>query len=163
MSQTDDRIVASDVSEPAEATLAAPPEKRKRKIVPYILVALALVASVISWLLLTPLVRITPENCARIKPGMTQQDVEGILGGPPGMYDGLGEFQFVDAHPAGKGAGLEWTARDGDVVIVFDKNGQVAKSTFYPIRVTAYDQWSLVVERVTRCTLSRWEWWWAWG
>ena len=115
-------------------------------------------------LLVSPVTRITPENCARIKPGMTQKQVEAILGGPPDWYDGMGGFQFDAASPTGKGAdGLEWAASHGDVDVVFDGKGCVVKATFYPGHALGYDLRSFVVERLTRCTWSRWERWWTWG
>jgi hypothetical protein len=112
-------------------------------------------------LLFIPVVLITPESCARIKPGMTKTQVEAILGGPPDWYDGVGGVQFGAEAPIGKGeAGLDWLASDGDLVVLFDGNGCVVKADFYHIQVLDYDLWSLVVERLTRCTLISWDRWW---
>ena len=113
-------------------------------------------------LLFIPVVRVTPENVARIKHGMTREQVEAILGGPPEWYDGVGGIEFFGPpYPPDKGRpGFEWTAIDGCVYVVFDGKGRVFEATFYPIHVLNQDLWSFVVERLTRCTRSRWESWW---
>ncbi len=112
-------------------------------------------------LLYIPLVRITPGNFARIQRGMTQKQVEAILGGPPGHYDGVGVLEFPAGHPPDKERGLEWSAIDGDVYVVFDGNGCVFNATFYPSTAISQDLWSFVVERITRCRLSSWHRWWC--
>jgi hypothetical protein len=112
-------------------------------------------------LLLIPVVRITPENCARIKPGMTQKQVEVILGGPPDWYDGAVGFQYVAEEPIGKGGtGLDWFASGGNIEVAFDGTGSVLKATYYPGQATGLNLESFMVERITRCTLSRWRRWW---
>src|SRR5262245_40711012 len=48
--------------------------------------AIALVLALLPWLYRRPHPQITEENFRKIKHGMTQQEVESILGGPPGDY-----------------------------------------------------------------------------
>jgi hypothetical protein len=70
-------------------------------------VALAvLIVSAVWWAAL-PRLGVTKANCARIKPGMTQEEVEAILGGPPGTYfDGrLAAAGPTSAPPGGRWGG----------------------------------------------------------
>lgn len=114
---------------------------------------------VVAGLMLTPLVRLTPENCARIQWGMTQAEVEAIVGGPPGQYDSVDEFQYDGSSPS-RPADLEWTSSHGTLEVDMDGRGGVFSSTFYPGHTLEYDVGWLLVERLTRSTQHQWVSWW---
>jgi hypothetical protein len=69
---------------------------------------------------------ITPENVARIKPGMTRSEVVALLGASPGNYDGAvfvsigSEMLFGDEHDV-------WVSRDASVKVSFDENQRVTE------------------------------------
>ena len=107
-------------------------------------------------LLLSPVASITPGTCARIHPGMTRQQVEGIIGGPPGWYDGTTSFQFGASSPMGLGSdGLDWFGSGGDIDVVFDGQERVVKVAFYPGQAQQDAPW-LLLERLTRHNRPWW-------
>jgi len=55
---------------------------------------IALVLALLPWLYRRPHPQITVENFRKIKHGMTQQEVESILGGPPGDYASGVQVQY---------------------------------------------------------------------
>lgn len=120
--------------------------------------------SVVAGLMLTPLVRLTTEYRAQIKTGMSQAEVEAIVGGPPGDYDAVSVFQYDRPAPFGKGPdGLEWSSSQGTLDVVFDGRGGVFSATFYPGHALEYDAWWFIVERLTRSTQHQWISWWIRG
>jgi hypothetical protein len=124
------------------------------------------IACILLGLLRTPIAHITPEDCARIKPGMTWEQVVAILGGPPGRYDGVdvAAFRFDAGRPGRKPpGGRRWYGDRGAIEVVFDGRWCVARATFYPGRALGHDLQSRIIERLTRCTRRRWEEWWMWG
>jgi outer membrane protein assembly factor BamE (lipoprotein component of BamABCDE complex) len=74
---------------------------------------------------------IDQEHCARIKKGMTQEEVEAIFGVPPGKYTkkDIDVWVFRIRRPAGER--LErWTGDEGVAKVTFDEQGAVVSSTF---------------------------------
>jgi hypothetical protein len=70
-------------------------------------------------------------HCDRIEKGMTQEEVEAILGGPPGKYTNK-NIVLLDLRswrPAGER--LEtWTGDEGVAEVTFDEQGAVVSSAF---------------------------------
>ena len=88
------------------------------------LVALAGVAAFVAW----PRVdRITRENADRIRPGMTQAEVEAILG-PPGDYrSGATVLAYDDGMSAAKvgRTAEDWVNDRGAITLEFNQAGRV--------------------------------------
>jgi hypothetical protein len=85
-----------------------------------------------------PATALTRANFNRIELGMTRQQVQDVLGGPPGFYDGGKEFceancgpyfflvfRDVDWHDA-------WIAPEVAVAVGFDEVDRVACKAVYP-------------------------------
>ncbi len=73
---------------------------------------------------------ITEENCARIRPGMGLEEVDAILGGPPGFYRsgrrvGPGLLAATDAP-------TRWVGERGTVRVWFDKDVKATRAEFAP-------------------------------
>lgn len=69
------------------------------------------------------------KRVSRIHSGMTQAEVEAVMGSPPGRYrtdDGYSTLK----HPI-EGA-LEWDLNEGFVVVQFDSAGTAKDATLYP-------------------------------
>ncbi len=94
-------------------------------------VALAvLVAPGAIWWFLPPRPGVTAANCARIKKGMRLEEVEAILGGPPGVYrDG----QRLEPYPGlylSEDGETEWMSEAGIAVVWFRGDGTVRRAHF---------------------------------
>src|SRR5262245_46919035 len=79
-------------------------------------------------------VRVDQETCDRILPGMTVAEVEEIIGGPAGWYDGITGYHSVDPVKR-KGSFPRWVARTGEIVLDQDKDGRVTGARYYPVTV----------------------------
>jgi hypothetical protein len=97
-----------------------------------------------------PVADISPASCARIQAGMRVQDVERIIGAPPGFYDGLGGIS-TDSPPRKNGY-LSWCGRRGEILVPYDARPPylVQKAGFYPAKMIWWDPVDFVRERVTR-------------
>jgi hypothetical protein len=76
---------------------------------------------------------IDQEHCARIKKGMTQGEVEAILGVPPGKYTNKNLIVLDPLSWSGRPAGERWELWFGDegvAEVTFDGQGAVVSSTF---------------------------------
>jgi outer membrane protein assembly factor BamE (lipoprotein component of BamABCDE complex) len=76
---------------------------------------------------------IDEEHCDRIKVGMRQEEVEAILGGPPGsftpdsvIYITISSFSMWD----GRERWEYWSGNEGQIEVAFDEQGAVQFSTF---------------------------------
>ena len=82
--------------------------------------------------------RITQEHYARIKPGMTVQEVDQILGGPEGVYVSLwNSHGSYPAPPPPKADGVkeqEWIGAAGAIWVYFDGNRCVVESHFVEVK-----------------------------
>jgi hypothetical protein len=85
--------------------------------------------------------RITEENIAAIKLGMTEKQVEAILGGPAGIYAFgavTGHYPWpmhcsppitgLDLAKETGGKGKEWVAKDISIFVLFDGEGRVRRT-----------------------------------
>lgn len=112
------------------------------------------VAGVVGYLALWlsgPRHRINMESATLIEKGMTQADVEAILGVPPGDYSsgeiawefsedqppgtrvGYRLFYYKDVRPTGIMRGKEWASNECIVVVEFDSSGKVVGVSGYPV------------------------------
>lgn len=74
--------------------------------------------------------------------GMTEREVEEVLGVPPGSHLELPEGQtvvYVHAEAASRGRtglakGYSWVGNDGNLGVSFDDDGKVAGVSFTPLR-----------------------------
>ncbi len=113
--------------------------------------SLGLIAALVLIVLATPVAGITPDRCARIRPGMTQDQVEAILGAPPGWYDGITGLRYLGSSSDSKGPmGMEWAGDRGSIEVIFDGSGRVFLASFYRGEATGHDWKWLIAERITR-------------
>jgi hypothetical protein len=98
--------------------------------------------------LFTPVAGINSATCARIRPGMTEQQAHDIVGVPPGWYDGVGGIR-TDA-PGYKGYKPSWKGLRGEILIDLDDSGRVAQATFYSGDILSWSPTSCLWERFTR-------------
>jgi hypothetical protein len=95
------------------------------------MIGIALMACVIVLCLFVGLLhrRFHPENCTAIRPGMTLNEVEDLLGGPPGDYGWLWfgssamTLEGVVAPPGS--TEMVWLNDDKRIEVYFDKQGRV--------------------------------------
>jgi outer membrane protein assembly factor BamE (lipoprotein component of BamABCDE complex) len=73
------------------------------------------------------------EHCERIKEGMRREEVEALLGGPPGTFTS-GEVQYWEFHDGslgGDGPRWEhWSGQRGQIAVRFDEGGAVRDCAF---------------------------------
>jgi hypothetical protein len=94
------------------------------------LVALALALT--DWAL-TPGTGPTEANARRIRPGMTLEEVEALLGGPAGLEYPLVEWSGrTPKRWQVERWGREWTGTAGRVVVSFGRDDRVEDSEFCP-------------------------------
>jgi hypothetical protein len=73
---------------------------------------------------------IDKEHCDRIKVGMSQAEVEDILGGPPGDFTTKLMF-FIRTGEFDEGLRCErWTGNEGCVEVQFGEDGKVERKSF---------------------------------
>jgi hypothetical protein len=87
--------------------------------------------------------RITEENFSRIHAGMTQKDVENILGGPPGDYrrqKSIETYYKMEEHPVivkvGPSSALHpvWWGTEGSIELDLSEDGRVQWTWYlYPL------------------------------
>jgi hypothetical protein len=77
--------------------------------------------------------RINLDSFARIQPGMTQAEVEAILGVPPGDYAAAGSVRpTLGVNPNELPAGArreDWWAEEAAVAVWFGQDGRVVNAT----------------------------------
>jgi hypothetical protein len=96
--------------------------------------ALLLVAVVGSTRLQAPLflTRLKTENFEQIQPGMAQEEVEALLGGPPGYYRHSPSFRVFDVRPShyhpdpSRARGELWFGDGQCIAVTFDTTGNVS-------------------------------------
>jgi hypothetical protein len=111
---------------------------RKRLLLMLGCVASLLLAGFVTLGLTAPKHRITRENFDDIREGMTEKEVEAILGARAGVYSSLCQ---TGVYPIGRcgdpvlgidlgksRGGKEWVTKAFSVYVLFDENGRVAKT-----------------------------------
>jgi len=129
-------------------------KERLKIIVPYSIAIGSLFALV--YFLFSKTVRIDAYTCSLIKPGMTQRQVESILGGPPSDYNS-GRREIViglDGHQrySDETRVEDWGGNDGVIQVTFDTQDRVKWANFVsdelnprPVppsrKPTAFERW----------------------
>jgi hypothetical protein len=85
---------------------------------------------------------------------MRVQEVEEIIGAPPGWYDGVYGIAGSLGHEDDKDRRRIWVGQDGKIVVVFDFNGRVGAAEFSKVQVIAREPLAMIWERVTRGLLK---------
>lgn len=75
---------------------------------------------------------INKDSFGRIEKGMTSQEVESILGGPPGNYRSCFSTRRRHTLVAGVTA-QEWESDQGAIRVGFDEEGKVVQVAFDPV------------------------------
>jgi hypothetical protein len=113
------------------------------------LVALAGVGAFVLW---SRPNRITRENCARIRAGMTPAEVEAILG-PPGDYTtGPTDPVSMTARDwPSEAVAKIWTGNEGWIMLAIDPNGNVATHGYFtPSVPRQLSRWDNLLWRAKR-------------
>ena len=134
---------------------------RRRLLVVGALALLGLAGVLLAWLTPRPGAGITQENSERIREGMTEQEVEAVLGCPAGNYRGPESVLQERGIPL-------WVSVDGDcedgpqlklwvgprfaVHVLVDCRGRVVQSSGHEVEPLSL--WEVLAERVRRL-LSR--------
>jgi hypothetical protein len=109
--------------------------------------------------LIVPVADVSRETCSKIQPNMSLNEVEAIIGGPPGWYDGIGGASEDRGNDPGlKDDGPTWFGSDS-----WGRNGKiclpewqrregvgVGKAKYYPIDVLQRSLSRFMIERLTR-------------
>jgi hypothetical protein len=97
-------------------------------ILPAVLAAALGVAAFVCWLDPGgPAHRVNLYTAEKVRQGMTQRQVEGMFGVPPGDYSAQPGANHPEGVPSRPGLRREdWTADEGGAVIFFDAEGRVA-------------------------------------
>ena len=93
--------------------------------------------------------RIRPEFFQRIRPGMTEADVEQLLGVPAGNYDGYEPgklFLAIRLARAEPSDNKFWASRHGAVCVGFDNHGRVTHH--FRVMWIASTWWARLVDRL---------------
>lgn len=145
-----------------ESEAIGPPVRSKRRVVRWLAIASTGLVGVVVVLLFWPVARISPEIAALIKPGMTAEQAERIVGAPEGWYDGVGGISTNE--PVIKGDHWRaWTGARGTLILSPAQDGRVGAVAFYPAIWVKRSVWQILVERLTRSTEEQWRRWWMYG
>ena len=101
----------------------------------YLLAVLSVLGAGVGVVALLPRCPINEANFAKIKVvGMSQAEVESLLGGPPGAYTSrpymFGRSRIV---PTGTAATKEWLGDGGLIFVDFDKDAKVFNAHFQEV------------------------------
>jgi hypothetical protein len=115
---------------------------RKRK---WLILSLLLAACFgVAYLCFAPRRGVTLANFERIEKGMTQEQVEDFLGGPPGLPYRVGEIDATwvfENYELMIGHNFRvWQSREGSLGIYFDEVGKVAVKTWFPYEESFWDR-----------------------
>jgi hypothetical protein len=106
-----------------------------------------LIIGAICYPLFTPLVDISQESVSRIEVGMALEQVEEIMGGREGIYDGL--TGWGETGGFGKGS-HGWHGLAGGVEVFLDRDNRVARKQLCNITSRSIDTAQLIWERLSR-------------
>ena len=94
-----------------------------------------LVLAGVGWRIVRPKPVITPERVRLIQEGMTQREVEALLGGPPGDYAGGYSVHYrrggVGDDDSNFSDGTNWWGREGMIQVQFNAEGRVEDWGYY--------------------------------
>jgi hypothetical protein len=94
-----------------------------------------------------------PENllakAVRIQPGMTEREVEVLLGRPTERQT-LGLCLIHEVEDTGVFLGATWKTADGKVIVVFDGEGVVVTSAIMPAAPASLDDFARWLNRALR-------------
>lgn len=107
--------------------------------------------AVLLWFI-TPVASINSATCERIRPGMTEQQAQEIVGTPPGWYDGVGGISTN--APGYKGYKPYWIGFRGEIRVDLDYSGRVTQAEFYPANSLHWSPVDCLWERFTRITYA---------
>jgi hypothetical protein len=106
---------------------------RKRLLLSVGLLAALLLGGYLLLWLTAPRVVVTQETLAKMHVGMTEAEVEELLGGPPGDYTrdqpALEPPRVLNEEPRMTMA--RWAGWDGRIVVFFDHRGRVSEREFW--------------------------------
>jgi hypothetical protein len=103
----------------------------KRRLAALVVVVLVLVTGL--WFVVRPRPhRINEGGFDQITQGMTRQEVEEILGRPPGNYTDRREASFGGRRSAFTFP-EDWLSDDGLILVTFDEEGRVVRKYFSPV------------------------------
>jgi outer membrane protein assembly factor BamE (lipoprotein component of BamABCDE complex) len=134
------------------------PDPRRRSAVRKKLGVVVVLLTVVtgSWFLTRPRPhRINQEGFDRITDGMTRQEVEEVLGRPPGDYTDRRDYPGEVHFPITLGwddttsmySSDEWVSDQGRIVVYFDQAGMIREKQFYSVDHLSERPWT---ERVRR-------------
>ncbi len=109
---------------------------RKRLLLALRITLAVLVTAGAVWWLLSPRPGVTEANCDRIEPGMRREEVEAILGGPPGIYrEGKMLVPHCEIGPFPGADGVVRTdpirsGEQGNGTVSFSENGAVIEKAY---------------------------------
>ena len=115
----------------------------RRRLLVFAVLVIALVAVVAAgYWAIAPAQRLGRAGYERVQLGMTEAEVEDVLGAPPGSHLDLPEGQtvsYVHAGAESKGArdgpkGLSWVSNTGHIGVTFGADGRVTGVAFTPLR-----------------------------
>jgi hypothetical protein len=117
----------------------------RRRVLCGLLLALVLGALGVAWVVMVPRSKINRSNFARIQAGMSQQQVQDILGTPLVKVDAWDEYELYDAsgqifawadggHFAAGPDTDWWVGPEGCIVVDFSERREVVRTAFHPGR-----------------------------
>lgn len=79
-------------------------------------------------------IRVDQSVCDQIRKGMTEKEVEAIIGVPAGNYTGLfiKHESTIPIHVVGSSSRRKWEGKGGTILVFFDENETVVTSMYFP-------------------------------
>jgi hypothetical protein len=122
---------------------------RRRAIMAFALILVSGIASAAWWLSQEPEPSIKFDNFDRISKGMTEEEVEDLLGGPPGYYTrkfvgavyAEGPKRVTGLELCQRQGGKEWIANRGSIYVEFDEHGRVCDARQGEAFLIVGDSW----------------------
>jgi hypothetical protein len=96
-----------------------------------------------------PVLDVSEHAADRIRAGMTLLEVEGIIVGSPGVYDGIEAWSGGVRVESDRETVLSWISSNGEIA-VWPSEGGVGRCRFAEISVKQQSHLARFVERLTR-------------
>lgn len=129
--------------------MSTDPRRRRKWLIPLVaLVAIPVFAAI--WLVATWKV-LKVENFAKIRYGMSQQQVEELLGGPPGEYGrNTGDvWMSTEGYITPGETEKRWWDDENRLEVFFDNNGRVTRKhkreSYHRYKVTFWDRVKILI------------------